>query len=179
MNKYMPWVCAALLVSVTFGTIYAAVQQDLRQAANDPQTQLAEDAASQLNLGASPASLMINRVDMVNSLAPFIIVYDRSGHVIAGSGYVGATIPTIPLGVLRHSTLGQDHAITWQPAGNIRIASVTVKANNYYVVGGRSLRLVEQHEDQALFLVAFGWLLAMLMLTAWGLAQIPVKKASK
>ena len=54
------------------GLVYAVVQQDLRSGANDPQEQLARDAAIRLDSGASPATVVgSTTVDIASSLAPF------------------------------------------------------------------------------------------------------------
>jgi hypothetical protein len=63
----------ALLVSV-------AVQQDLRQSANDPQIQMAEDLAADLSTGTDPhTAAPVRRVNIAWSLAPFIMVFDEAG----------------------------------------------------------------------------------------------------
>jgi hypothetical protein len=70
----------AMLVTLTTfiaGTGYLISQQVLRMSANDPQIQLAEDAAGRLAAGENAARVVPERlVDMANSLAPFVIVYD-------------------------------------------------------------------------------------------------------
>ena len=40
------WLLVAIVVTVLVGLLYAAVQQDLRQGANDQQIQMSEDAAA-------------------------------------------------------------------------------------------------------------------------------------
>ena len=48
----------AVLATLCCGLVYGAVQQDLRMGANDPQLQLAEDAARALDAGAPAATLV-------------------------------------------------------------------------------------------------------------------------
>jgi hypothetical protein len=62
----------------------AAVQQDLRLGANDPQLQLAEDTARALDAG-TPATTLVatSKVDVATSLAPFLVIYDGAGNVLA------------------------------------------------------------------------------------------------
>ena len=167
MKKLIPWLGAAAIITLLFGTIYAVAQQSLRQTANEPETQLAEDAAAKLDQGAAAPSLISGRVDMKASLAPFVIIYNTSGHVVAGSGYLNGQIPVIPFGVLTHtmSTMSaKPNAVTWQPQPGVRLATVEVAARNYYVLAGRSLREVEKHENEVLKLSAFGWLVAIVVL---------------
>lgn len=131
----------------------------LRSSANDVGIQTAQDATAALNNNASPQGLVAGHVDLQKSLAPFIIIYDKLGEAVAGNGYIGNEIPTIPFGVLNASKNTAYHAVTWQPQSAIRLASVSVKANDFYVVAGKSLKQVESHENQALLLVFIGWIL--------------------
>src|SRR5690349_14534601 len=66
------------------GIGYVQVQQVLRSAANDPQVQIAEDAAAALDAGRTPLSVVSGpAVDIGRSLAPWIAVYDTAGAVLA------------------------------------------------------------------------------------------------
>jgi hypothetical protein len=74
------WLPVSAAATVVILLISVAAQQDLRRGANDPQIQLAEDAAAQLDAGATPAAVLPpEHVDMAHSLAPFVIVFDRQG----------------------------------------------------------------------------------------------------
>lgn len=116
MKKLTILLAAPLLLTIIFGTIYAATQQMGRQSANDPQIQLAEDAAVRLDRGADPTSVIGDgAIDMSKSLAPFVIVYDASGHAVAGTGYLNGEIPTVPSGVLTNAQSKPYNAVTWQP----------------------------------------------------------------
>lgn len=164
MKKLIPWLGASLVVVITFGTIYAAVQQAQRRGANYPQIQIAEDAAAALDKGVQPAKLVNGRVDMVRSLAPFTIIYDKSGKAVVGSGYLHGKTPAIPIGVLT-AAKGKDYSfVTWQPAAGVRIAAVSVAARDYYVLSGRSLKEVERNENQTMQLTLLGGIASMLTL---------------
>ena len=52
------WIPIAVAVTGLAALVCGAIQQDLRQSANDPQVQLAEDAAAQLDQDVSPASVL-------------------------------------------------------------------------------------------------------------------------
>jgi hypothetical protein len=47
------WLLLAIVLTGLIGLVYVAVQQDLRQGANDPQIQMAEDALAKLANGQS------------------------------------------------------------------------------------------------------------------------------
>jgi len=47
------WLLIAIVVTGLIGLVYVAVQQDLRQGANDPQIQMAEDTAAKFANGQS------------------------------------------------------------------------------------------------------------------------------
>ena len=157
---------AAALMVVIFGTIYAVVQQEQRSAANAPQIQLAEDAASALNNGRKPAQLVRSSVEVTNSLDPFVMVYSKSGHLVTSSGSLNHKTPALPVGALKAAD-GKDYsAVTWQPQAGQRFATVTVAAKDYYVVGVRSLREIEKNESQTLRLAFIGGVAAELVLLA-------------
>lgn len=156
MNRQLPYLSAALLLIIIFGTMYGLVQQAQRSEANYPQIQIAEDTATALNNGRSPQSLIGANVDMMGSLAPFTIIYSRTGQIIAGSGYLHGAVPAAPLGMLS-AAQGQTYsAVTWQPQAGVRIAAVSVAAGHYYVLSGRSLTEVEKNETHSLQLVLLG-----------------------
>src|SRR5207249_4377544 len=71
------------IITLIFGVIYAETRQSLRQSANDPQIQMAEDAAVQLSADINPNEVLPQgRVDLSTSLSPFIIVYDEAGQPV-------------------------------------------------------------------------------------------------
>ena len=177
MRKFLPVLAIALMVITVFGTIYGTVQQAQRSGANSPQIQLAEDTAAALNNGDAPLILVHGRVNMAKSLAPFTIVYDKKGHVVIGSGYLGDTVPKASLDMLS-AAQGEDYsAVTWEPKDGVRIAAVTVAAKGYYVLSGRSLTEVEKNETQTLQLALIGGLISLLLLGGIVLAAATNPKA--
>jgi hypothetical protein len=153
-------------VTVLCGLIYAETQQQLRQAANDPQIELAEDAASKLAGGVSAASLLpTTTVDMATSVAPFVIVYDENDTVIASSATLDGTTPRLPVGVLSSARSTREDRVTWEPSPSVRIAAVVVPYPGGVVLAGRSLRDVEIRESDSLGIAAAGWLAAEVAIT--------------
>jgi len=139
----------AVLAAVIIGTgialfAAAAVQQNERQSANDPQIQLAQDAASALSAGHSTQSVVGGAVplNMSQSLAPFIIVTGSRGQTLAAGATFNGSVIIPPTGALT-----PDHRFTWQPASNVRLAAVVERYNGGYVIAARNLREVERRED--------------------------------
>jgi hypothetical protein len=156
----------AVLATLGSGFIYVEVQQDLRSGANDPQYQMAEDAAAKLNTGASP-TLVVNRtavVDLSKSLATFVIVFDADHKVLDSNAWLDGGIPVPPSGVLDKAGSGIPNAVTWQPRDGVRVATVTVAWNGGFVMVGRSLARVEQQEDTAGLLAGIALPLILLVL---------------
>jgi hypothetical protein len=161
----------AVLATGLAGTIYLVAQQGLRSGADSPQLQLAEDAAARLDAGAAPAGVTgPATVDVSQSLAPFIVVFDQVGTPLAASGQLDGARPKPPQGVLDAATDGLPNRVTWQPRAGVRIATVTVRWSGGTVLAGRSLRETERLEDQALLLVAVGWAATLVGLAAACLA---------
>jgi hypothetical protein len=164
MRRLLPWILVLIMITVVFGTIYGVVQQAQRSDANWPQIQMSKDIAAQLDDKADPDFIFNSQVDVVKSLAPFSVVYDNDGKPIAGSGFINGKLPNIGKDVLENSK-GKDYsAVTWTPNEDTRIAAVTVKAKNYYVLSGRSLKEVEKNENNTLYISALGWLVSVALL---------------
>jgi hypothetical protein len=154
------WLPIAVAVTLLSGLVYTLVQQALRQTANDPQIQMAEDTAAQLDAGSAATSLVPRaRVDIAASLAPFLIVYDSTGGVIASSATLDGTTPVVPAGVRASARANGEDTITWEPRSGVRIATVVVPVRTGgSVLAGRSLREVELRESDLLGATALAWL---------------------
>ena len=160
------WLLVAIVVTGLIGLLYAVVQQDIRQGANDPQIQMAEDAAAKLAGGQSVQDVVPSeKVDIATSLAPYLIVFDANGNPIASSAQLDGQTPTIPSGVFDSVRKNGEDRITWQPQSGVRSAIVVTQftgSTSGFVVAGRSLREVEKREDGLLQILEAGWIVMML-----------------
>lgn len=176
------WLPLGVVVTILIGTFYVMSQQIIRQAANDPQIQLSEDTALALADGQTPETLVgPNKVDIGISLAPYIIIYDDKGKVLASSGLLHSKIPDIPKGVLESARTNTQNRVTWQPESGVRSAIVVTHNNKSqagFVVAGRSLRESENRQNQLLKLAALGWLLAIIT-TFWAKSLSKLPKVKK
>ncbi len=160
----------AVLATLCCGLVYASDQQDLRSGANDPQIQMANDAATALDAGAKPSNLVsVGRIDVRQSLAPFLVVFDSSGKVLATDGQLDGHDPIPPAGVLTSAANNPPDIVTWQPGSGVRIAAVVSPWHGGTVLAGRSLAQVEMRENDALIIVIAAW---MAMLVALALASL-------
>jgi len=155
------WTLAAVFLTLCIGVFYVAIQQALRLGANDPQISIAQDVAAALQQNRKPADMLTGRIEIPYNMAPFVIIYDNMGNVVAGDGYVDGDIPIMPFGVLQRTSEGTVHTVTWEPKPGVRIASVSTRAGNYYVVSGRSLLVVEDHIASVTTYAGMVWLLSM------------------
>jgi len=165
---------------VTFGcaVAYGVAQQGLRSGANSPQLQMAEDTAAALDAGAAPDELAAGaKVDVATSLAPFLVVFDSTGAVLATDGVLDGRDPIPPPGVLEGARQHPPDTVTWQPRAGVRIAQVSVPWHGGVVLAGRSLREVERRIDQLTLLVAAAWVAglagaaAVSVVVAWAWAR--------
>lgn len=157
------WLPLAVVATVLAGTAFAIGQQILRTGANDPQVQLAEDAAAQLQAGANPADVLPSaQTDLATSLAPWLIVYGPDRKPLAGSAQLDGKLAEYPTSVFDNAPAGgRRDEVTWQPRAGVRAASVVLGFKGGWVVAGRSLRLVEEREDLVGQLAVAGWLAAL------------------
>jgi hypothetical protein len=160
-RAFLYWLPLAFCLTVLAGLVYVAVQQNYRQGANDPQIQMAEDAAAQLEAGQQPGTVVGSiTVDMARSLAPFLIVYDEAGQVVAASVQLDGNVPAIPPGVLDAARQSGENRLTWQPQEGVRDASVVIHfagSHPGFVLAGRSLREVEARVDQLTQVTGLAW----------------------
>ncbi len=169
------WLPLAAAITVVFLTIYTAVQQNYRQSLNDPQIQMAEDAATQLSAGTKPIEIIPkpDTVDIVTSLAPWFAIYNNDGVSIVSSGILDGAIPQPPQGVFEaaRKSIGKDtdqpneNRVTWQSAAGVRQAIVIVHYNSQndggFIVAGRNMREVENRIENLSIMVLLGWLATM------------------
>src|SRR5262249_26464452 len=115
------WLPIALVVTLVYLGVYAAVQQSIRHAADDPQIQIGEDAAAARAAGQPPSAVVpAARVDLARGLAPYLIVFDDAGGVLASSAELDGAVPTPPAGVLDATRARGQDRVTWQPRPGVR-----------------------------------------------------------
>lgn len=162
------WLLTAIIISGLCFIFYAVIQQEMRSNADDPQIQMAEDAATRLASGQQVQTVVpTEKVDIATSLAPYIIIFDSTGKPIASSAQLDGQTPTIPTGVFDYVRQNGEDRITWQPQPGVRSAIVVTQfkgGNSGFVVAGRSLREVEIREDDALHITLLG-MVGMLLVT--------------
>jgi len=164
-NILRHWLPLAAVTTLLCGLVYLAVQQSLRQGANDPQIQMAEDAAAALSAGAAPESVLpVARVEISTSLAPFMVIYSDTGEPLASSALLHGTTPNLPSGVFDYTRQNGEDRVSWQPETDVRIAAVVVAyggAQPGFVLTGRSLREVENRESQVEQMTGIAWLVTL------------------
>ncbi len=155
------WLLIAVVATGLSGLIYTAVQQDIRQTANDPQIQMAEDIATKLADGQSVQdAIPPEKVDIAKSLATYIIIFDTTGKPTNSSAQLDGQTPTIPSGVFDYVRQNGEDRFTWQPQAGVRSAVVVTQfkgPNSGFVLVGRSMREVEKREDGIMQIVLLGW----------------------
>ena len=168
MNKSLlaRYILLAIIITGICTLVYTANQQSLRQSANDPQIQIAEDAAVSLSSGMS-ADFGTDRFDLSTSLAEYIVVFDKTGSPISSNAQLNNALPMLPSGVFAYTDKHGEDRFTWKPQNNVRDAVVVVKVPNPtggYVAVGRSLREIERREQQQLVIAVVAWGVFMLLL---------------
>lgn len=170
---------ALLAVAITLlgGVSYGVVQQLLRRGADQPQSQMTDQVAERLQAGSAPGQVIPQqRIDLEQSLEPFIILYDPAGRPVQGNGFLDQQLPAPPMGVFDHTRARGSNTLTWQPRRGVRIATILKRVDGPhpgFVLSGRSMRLVEDQISLLNHLSLTVWLivLALLALSAMRLAR--------
>ena len=159
------WLPLAAVTTLLSGLIYLAVQQSLRWGANDPQIQMAEDAAAALAAGGSLESVLpASQVEISSSLAPFMVIFNARGEPLASSARLHGATPALPSGIFDYTRQKGEDRVTWQPEPGVRIAAVVVAyggAQPGFVLAGRSLREVEIRASQLEQITGIAWLVTL------------------
>lgn len=161
-TSWLPYAAVVTLMSIL---IYTVTQQNYRLTANDPQTEMAEGAATALNNGADPKSLISSGpvAEMSKSFSPFVIIYDKAGNIAAGNTTLNGKPLTLPAGVIEYIQKNGSDMVSWQPAPGVRDAMVGIRAaNGYTVIAGRSLHKVEERIVKLGQQVLFGWFVSLI-----------------
>ncbi len=171
MARFLYAALAAVALSGVISLfIFGAVQQSFRQSANDPQIQMVEDAVTILNNGTPSSSFTTSeKINVGESLAPFIVIYDTNGRPMAGNGFLHGALLTPPQGVFtavqQVRGKGPDadagfatDEVTLQTETGVRIASAILPYKDGFVLAGRSLREIELRTQNLLSQVIFGWI---------------------
>lgn len=162
MKIFKPWLISAFIITGLCGLVYAAVQQNYRSSLNDPQIQIAQDVSRALADGADARTFIPQKtIDMSESLAPFMIVYDQGFKPITSSAILGKEAPVPPQGVFVTAKLQGENRLTWEPKPGVRIATVIKPyqgVNTGFVLVGRSMKEVENRIDNLTTLVGIVWM---------------------
>jgi sensor histidine kinase regulating citrate/malate metabolism len=160
------WIPLALAITLLSGTIYLVAEQILRQSANDPQVQLAEDDAKELASGKQANTNVTNPININESLSTFVLVFDKDKKIVVSSASLDNATPELPNGVLDSAKTKGETRITWQPKKGLRFALVVKYfdgQNSGYVVVGRSIKEVETREGDLLRGVIVGWIVTLII----------------
>lgn len=177
------WIPIAIAVTGLCALSFGTVQQLYRQTLNDPQVQIAEDAAFALESGAKPGALIASstRINIATSLRAFTVVYDKDLRPLAWSGEYEKKAPMPPRGVFEQAkgpdgTGPGENRVTWQPDEDTRFAIVVVHVLNTdgYVLSGRNMREAEDRiwDMQAIIGIAWLLILAATLLATWNGARV-------
>ncbi|HYM95414.1 MAG TPA: hypothetical protein VET23_14850 [Chitinophagaceae bacterium] len=161
-KKFLTHFAAASIITFLSGLIYVSVQQSYRSGANDPQLRMARDISSAISNNRSSDHLFPkDTVEISESLAEFVILYNSDGNPIQSTGLLNGNMPRLPKGVFDFTRKKKEDVFTWQPRSGIRMAMVieSVQSSRVaFAAAGRSLLEVEKRENNLVKMVLIGWL---------------------
>jgi hypothetical protein len=162
LRRWFPLAAVACAMALL---VYVTVQQTIRRGADQPQVQLAEDAARAFESGGDTSFLPHTRVALEGSLAPFVNRYDADGAPLSGNGLLRSALLAPPRGVFAASRADGESRVTLMPEPGVRIAAVIRPIRGGlggFVVAGRSLREIE-HQTRYVLLASTNLLVATLI----------------
>lgn len=162
------WLPMAVAITIVSGLVFAAVQQNYRLTANDPQIQIVEDVSGDLENGATADQIVppTGSTDISKSLSAFVIIYDESGKPLGSTAILDGQTPVPPSQVFDSVKASGEERLTWQPKDGVRVATVIKKFGGPtpgFILAGRSLREIENRIGQMTILVIIGWAAALII----------------
>jgi hypothetical protein len=167
------WFALAATWTLAAGAIVLVQHQVLRQQADEPQVQMAEDAARRLGKGVDALNVLPvgESVPIEASRSPWLAVYDKYGAPLSSSGRFRGSAPRLPRGVFKFAQEYRGHRLSWEPSPGVRQALViVVLPDAAFVVCGRSLQETELRKRQVLKLMLAVWsagLAGLLLPSLW------------
>lgn len=167
--RFWYWLIAVVSAAVLVAFVYTAVQQNYRQAANDPQVQYVEDLTKALDEGAASAEALGggNMVDPRSSLAPFLIVAGEDKKVVTSTIQIDGNTPGLPEHVLEAAKKGQQR-VTWKPHKDASIALVVQQFKGEkpgFLLVGRSMKETDKRVGQLLYFSIATWAILTALIT--------------
>ncbi|MFA5991482.1 MAG: hypothetical protein WC794_04540 [Candidatus Doudnabacteria bacterium] len=174
------WLPLAVAIIIMSSLVYVVAQQSYRNAANDPQIQIAQDITTALNKGDVQADAIVpptSTSEMSSSLATFVTIFSATGTPVGSSVAVDGKLPTIAEKILVAAKKSGESRITWQPKPGLRIATVITSYKNStasgFVLAGRSLKETDIRIAQLGIITAITTLIALILsfLALWQMAR--------
>ena len=162
MRRVIGWLTAAVIITLVFGSVYAALQQLGRRSANAAP---AAAAAAQVQLIGSETATA-PRLELTPDSGVFVIVYGEDDNPVSGTATLHGSLPLLPAGVLQTARDTGADAVTWQPEPGLRMAIVARPAAGKVIVAGQSLTPYEDRDRMVLLFLAAGWLGSIVVLAA-------------
>ena len=158
------WIAGAVLITLAAGAAWLGYGVSLRSGGDQQPLRLATRAASQLEAGSPPASILPPAITMATSPAPFVMVFDRRHHVRASSGRLNGRIPVLPGGVLAWAAHHGEDRITWEPQPGLREAAIIEPYGQPrlgYVLAAHSLQTTSARQRTLTWSIGCCWLAAL------------------
>ncbi len=174
------WLPLAVAIIIMSGLVYVVTQQNYRDAANDPQIQIAQDIAAALNKGDVQADAIVPPTpssEITSSLSTFVAIFNATGTPIGSSAAIDGNLPTIAEKILVVAKKTGESRITWQPKPELKIAAVITSYSNPttsgFILVGRSLKETEIRIAQMGITTAVAALVALVLsfLVLWQMAK--------
>lgn len=156
-NTFLEWLPLGFVVIMVIIICYLMIIFYIRQSANMPQLQIAQDKARVLS-SADAVQISLPNVEIDKSLQTFEIIYDGSGKVLSSNAMLQGLTPELPSTVLRD--ISTTKTVTWQPQKSVRIAAVIQpivgSSNAKFVLVGRNLTENQRQESNILTIAITG-----------------------
>ncbi|MCU1416784.1 MAG: hypothetical protein JWP32_958 [Schumannella sp.] len=181
IQRIVPWIVGAVVLTITLASVYVTAQQLDRQGADEQPQRLASQIVLLHDLPEPEAA---DLVDLGGSEALFYVVYDTSGSPLSGRGYLDGDLAQLPDGVIAAAVANGSNRVTWEPRDGLRFATVEVAVGDRVVMAGQSLAPSETRTQNIGWMLLLAWVVGLAVLAAGAVLQVrfgggPIRQRSR
>lgn len=147
-NDTRVWLAIVGTSTLAIGAAYAIAQQSTRLSADDLPLQTAQAIKHQLANNASVTDAVPStKTDLKSDSTVFAIITDANQNVLASSANLDGKTPLPPSGVFAYTKTHDTDRFTWQPEGQVRMATRVIEFSSGngggFIITGQSLKPAE------------------------------------
>lgn len=157
------WLAIIGVATLAIGAAYTMAQQATRLSADDLPLTTSQVAKQELQQGSDTKDVVPTlKTNLRDDTSVFMIITDRTQHILASSALLDGKTPLPPKGVFDDAASRGFDQFTWEPAAGVRAATRVItygqSSNEGFIITGQSLKPYENRINTFGFIALAAWL---------------------